>query len=62
MMATEQWTIRFQEENDIEIYFLSFSIFINNNNCFPNDQFRDDGDGIIYKIRFQYDEDDDVIL
>ena len=46
LTATEQWTIRFQDEDDNVIY-LSSSIFINNNNCFPKNEFRDNGDEII---------------
>ena len=41
--------IRFLDKNDNGIYFLSSSIFIDNNNWFPNVESGNNGDGIKFK-------------
>ena len=50
LTATELNKIRFQDdEGDNEIYFLSSSIFIDNNNWFPNVESGNNDDGIKFK-------------
>ena len=55
--------ICFQDEDNNEIYFLSSSIFIDNNNFFPDVESRNNGNGIKIKtIRSRYDKGANVFL